>query len=91
MKKTGQIFLLSGSLVLAPSLAFADRAPTSDELTKIESVLKSAGFTAWDEIELEDSGKDSGKWEVDDAVGADGKKYDLKLDQSFNIIEKKLD
>lgn len=87
MKKTGQIFLLSGSLVLAPSLAFADRAPTSDELTKIESVLKSAGFTAWDEIELEDSGK----WEVDDAVGADGKKYDLKLDQSFNIIEKKLD
>ena len=87
MKKNAQIFLLAGSFVLAPSLAFADRAPTKEELTKIESVLKGAGFTAWDEIELEDSGK----LEVDDAVGADGKKYDLKLDQSFTIIERKLD
>ena len=87
MIKITKISLLLGSLVLAPSLAFADRAPTPEELTKIQSVLKDAGFTAWDQIELEDSGK----WEVDDAVAADGKKYDLKLDQSFNIIEKKLD
>jgi hypothetical protein len=64
--------------------AVADRAPTPDERAKIEAVLKVSGFTSWEEIEFDD-----GYWEVDDARGADGVEYDLKLDpKSFEIVRK---
>lgn len=52
-----------------------DRAPTPEERTKIEAALQAEGFTSWGEIELDD-GKE---WEIDDAIAADGTRYDLKL------------
>jgi len=58
-----------------------DRAPTAEERTAIEQVLSSAGYTAWEEIELDD-----GLWEVDDAIGADGREVDLKLDPATLAI-----
>jgi hypothetical protein len=73
--------------VAVASPALADRPPTPEERAKIESVLRAAGFERWEEIEFDD-----GVWEVDDAIGADGREYDLKLDpRTFAIIEKKLD
>ena len=56
--------------------ALADRDPTPEERARIEAALRAEGFTRWDDIELEDDGS---VWEVDDAVGADGREYDLKL------------
>lgn len=58
------------------SPAMADRAPTPDERSEIEAKLRAEGFTTWEGIELEDDGS---VWEVDDAVGADGREYDLEL------------
>lgn len=58
------------------SPALADRAPTEEERTDIEAKLRAEGFTRWESIELED---DESVWEVDDAVGADGREYDLDL------------
>ena len=64
-----------------------DRQPTTEERTVIESVLKQEGFASWKEIELDD-----GKWEIDDAVHNDGRKYDLELDRtSLRIVSRDKD
>jgi hypothetical protein len=64
------------ALVLAaPSPARSDdRPPTPEERAAIEQVLGAQGYSAWEEIELDDD-----VWEVDDAVHSDGRKYDLTL------------
>ncbi|MDB5513083.1 PepSY domain-containing protein [Methylobacterium sp.] len=65
--------------------AFADRAPTPEEKTKIEAVLKQEGFTKWKKIEVEDD-----EIEVDDAIDASGKQFDLELDpKTFAIVKRK--
>ncbi len=87
IKQNVQFILALACIFLAPSVALADRSPTNEERTKIDNVLRAEGFTSWQKIELEDNGK----WEVDDAIGADGRQYDIKLDQQFRIIERKLD
>jgi hypothetical protein len=76
---------LSATVLLAPvTPALADRDPTAEERTRIEAVLREEGFTAWEDIELEDEGH----WEVDDAVGSDGREYDLHLDAGLDIIRR---
>jgi hypothetical protein len=71
----------------AASPSLADRAPTADERAKIEQMLRSEGFTSWDEIELDDDG-----WEVDDAKGSNGREYELKLDRdTLRIIKRDAD
>jgi hypothetical protein len=67
--------------------AAADRAPTAEERTKIEAILKADGFMSWEEIEGNDKG-----WEVDDARHSDGTKYDLKLEaETFAILSRNKD
>jgi membrane protein implicated in regulation of membrane protease activity len=78
------VFLSSAAAVASVAPALADRDPTSEERTRIEAVLRDEGFTAWEDIELEDEGH----WEIDDAVGADGREYDLHLDTNLNIIRR---
>jgi hypothetical protein len=71
----------------AASPSLADRAPTAHERAKIEQMLRSEGFTSWDEIELDDDG-----WEVDDAKGSNGREYELKLDRdTLRIIKRDAD
>lgn len=79
--------------VLALSAAFPvvaladDRSPNAQERTAIEAALKTAGYSGWKEIELDD-----GKWEVDNAKAADGKVYDLKLASgSYEVVSRKID
>ncbi|WP_088348293.1 MULTISPECIES: PepSY domain-containing protein [Rhodomicrobium] len=74
------------ALILAspPAASAADRAPTPEERTAIENALKGQGFTAWRGIEFDD-----GKWEVDGAVHADGKEYQVDLAPSTYAIVKK--
>jgi hypothetical protein len=69
------------------TIAHADRAPTAEERAKIEQALRGQGFTQWKKIEFDDARV----WEVDDAIAADGKRYDLKLDQSLAIIKREAD
>ena len=68
-------------LVLAASMlsseqALADRAPTPQERSRIETTLRNEGFTRWGKIELDD---ESDAWEIDDAHAPDGHRYDLRL------------
>ena len=83
LKVTGLAALAFG-LALTGS-AQADRAPTPEEQTKIEAVLKQEGFTKWKKIEVEDD-----EIEVDDAIDANGKQFDLELDpKTFAIVKRK--
>ena len=87
MTQTRLLTLVASVLLASVSSGMAqDRAPTSQERVQIEQVLRAEGFTRWDEIEL-----DNGIWEVDDAIGPDKREYDLKLNQQFQIIERKSD
>ncbi len=69
------LFLGASIGAFAATSAIADdRPPTPSERAAIEAFLRAQGYTRWDAIELDD-----GKWEVDDAIGPDGREYDLKL------------
>ena len=65
--------------------AHADQKLPPDQQAKVEAMLKQEGFTKWKEIELDD-----GMIEVDDAIDASGKKFDLKLDpKTLAIVKRK--
>jgi hypothetical protein len=85
---TRKFTVLSLALSLAAiAPALADRAPTPEELARIEAALRAEGYTRWEEIEVED-----GAWEVDEAVAADGKSYDVKLDmRSYALLSREDD
>jgi hypothetical protein len=72
----------------AAGLAMADgRAPTAEETTAVSAALTKAGFSKWGKIEFDD-----GKWEIDNAVGTDGKMYDVDLSATdFSVIKKEID
>jgi hypothetical protein len=79
--------LAAAALLASAAPAFADRPPTAEERTALEAALTNLGFTSWGDIEFEDDGV----WEIDDAIGADGQKYDLILTPDFQILEQKRD
>ncbi|WP_407524988.1 PepSY domain-containing protein [Methylobacterium oryzisoli] len=62
--------------------ALADQPLPADQLAKVEALLRQEGFSKWKEIELDD-----GMIEVDDAVDANGKQFDLKLDPTTLAIK----
>jgi hypothetical protein len=69
-------------LLLAAGPAHADdRPPSPAERAAIEQALRGHGFVRWDDIELDDE-----LWEVDDAVGTDGRDFDVKLDPATLAI-----
>ncbi|MBR2119770.1 MAG: PepSY domain-containing protein [Afipia sp.] len=75
------------SIAVTPSLA--DRKPTLEERSRIETKLRELGYTSWDEIEFDE---ERNAWEVDDARMADGRDYDLKLNpQTLDVISRKLE
>lgn len=74
-------------LALSAGYAMADRMPTPDERTAVENALKSAGYTSWGKIEMDD-----GHWDVDAAIGPDGKPYDVDLAPGdLKIIKAEID
>jgi len=84
-----RLLVLSAAFALLASPALADRAPNAEERAAIEAKLKAEGFTRWESIELED---DESVWEVDDAIGADGREYDLELRvDTLEIVDRDAD
>jgi len=76
-----------GALTVPLAAQADDRAPTPEERTAVEAVLKNLGFSTWTSIEMDD-----GRWEIDDATHADGKRYDVELDpKTLAVIKQKLD
>lgn len=89
MRCNAIVSALVGAAVLAgafPSNAKADRNPPAQEWAEVVAALRDAGFVSWSEIEFDD-----GRWEVDEARAADGKRYELKLDRSYKITEREPD
>jgi len=74
--------MLTAALAAVPLTgALADRPPTPEERQIIADVLREEGFTGWGKIEFDD-----GEWEVDNAIGPDGRKHDLTLNADFVIV-----
>jgi hypothetical protein len=62
--------------VLAPGQVLADRPPSPQERSRIETMLRNEGFIRWGKIEFDD---EEDIWEVDNAHASDGHRYDLRL------------
>ena len=62
--------------MLLPGEVLADRGPSPEERSRIETLLRNEGFTRWGKIELDD---EEDVWEIDDAHASDGHRYDLRL------------
>lgn len=71
------------AVVLGTSFAIADEKPSAEEAAKIKEVLSAMGYTGG---EYEKESEASGVYEIDDAKGASGKQYDIKLDKDFNLL-----
>lgn len=79
---TGATFAATSSIA-----AGADRRADADEHAAIGAVLHQAGYTKWSNIELDD-----GKWEVENAVRADGKVFDVDLAVAdLRILKEEID
>ena len=75
------------SLAVAVLPALADRQVTEDERAKLSAAIQAEGCSGG-KFELDE---DDQQFEVDDAVCADGKKYDLKFDRQMRLKRKNLD
>jgi len=75
------------SLAVAILPALADRQVTEDERAKLSAAIQAEGCSGG-KFELDE---DDQQFEVDDAVCADGKKYDLKFDRQMRLKRKNLD
>ena len=74
-------------LAVAILPALADRQVTEDERAKLSAAIQAEGCSGG-KFELDE---DDQQFEVDDAVCADGKKYDLKFDRQMRLKRKNLD
>ncbi|MEP9347616.1 PepSY domain-containing protein [Xanthobacter sp. KR7-225] len=74
--------VLAFALVAAGAARAQDRPVTDDERAKVTAAL-SAHACQPGSIEMDD-----GLFEVDDAVCADGKRYDFKFKADMTLIEK---
>jgi len=82
-------FLVAIPFLLAavmPATA-ADRPLTEGERAKVMEAVQAQGCTGG-KMEYDE---DDRQFEVDDAVCADGKKYDLKFNAEFQFVRKNLD
>jgi hypothetical protein len=81
--------LITSMAILAVSAlpALADRQVTEDERTKLVAAVQAEGCSGG-KYEMDE---DDQQFEVDDAVCADGKKYDLKFDMQMRLKRKNLD
>ena len=71
----------------AASASSDKAAPTAAQKAAIEASLKDGGFSTWQTVTTDGTG-----WKVDNATGADGKVYDLKLDKtSYAILARQPD
>lgn len=81
--------LIASLVIVAVSAlpALADRQVTEDERAKLSAAVQAEGCTGG-KFEMDE---DDQQFEVDDAVCADGKKYDIKFDMQMRLKRKNLD
>ena len=79
-------FVTTVSVFLSAGAALADDRPLTDQEKASLTQAVTAQGCSGGEMKVDD-----GKFEVDDATCADGKKYDLVFDQDFKLVEKEED
>ena len=84
---TGALVTLVTLVAAAAAAAAGDRAVTADERVKLTAAVAAQGCSGG-KMEFD---TDDNHYEVDDATCSDGRRYDLKFDTSFNLIEKELE
>ncbi|MFG0286117.1 MAG: PepSY domain-containing protein [Phycisphaerales bacterium JB039] len=82
------LFLALGAVLLVqPAQADDDRPVTSEERAAIEQVLAAEGCEGGRyEFDIDDN-----EYEVEDAICADGQRYDFELDTLFQITDRDRD
>ncbi len=85
IKQIRPSLVLAAAGMLVPGQVLADRLPSPEERSSIETLLRDAGFQQWGKIELNE---DDDFWDVEDAYASNGSKYDLKLSLETLIIIK---
>jgi hypothetical protein len=77
---------LTCAAIIAAAIAVAAHADDEagpEDRARIAEALRAVGYQSFEEVEFDD-----GVWEVDDAIGSDGRGYDLELDPAtLEIIE----
>lgn len=84
------VMLASAILFLATGAALSDRPVTDAERARLVEAVAAEGCSGG-KMEFDTSSSQGAKFEVDDAICADGKKYDLDFDQAFKLLKKKLE
>jgi hypothetical protein len=74
--KQSVLGLVLAAATLLPGQVLADRPPSPQERSRIETMLRNEGFTRWGKIEFDDEEE---VWEVGNAHASDGHRYDLRL------------
>jgi hypothetical protein len=82
-----RLIISIGILAVSALPALADRPVTEDERARLSAAVQAEGCSGG-KFELDE---DDQQFEVDDAVCADGKKYDLKFDRQMRLKRKNLD
>ena len=82
-----RLIISIGILAISTLPALADRQVTEDERAKLVAAVEAEGCSGGKFV-FDD---DDQQFEVDDAVCADGKKYDLKFDPQMKLKRKNLD
>ena len=81
-------FIVSTAVLFLTVLpALADRQVTEEERAKLVAAAQAEGCSGG-KLEMDE---DDQQFEIDDAVCADGKKYDLKFDIQMKLKRKNLD
>lgn len=81
-----QLWMATAVLLFAGGAALADdRALNADESTKLAAAVTAEGCSGG-VMQF-----DYGRYEVDDAQCADGRRYDLDFDRAFKLISKEVD
>ena len=82
-----RLIVSTAVLFLTVLPALADRQVTEEERAKLVAAVQAEGCSGG-KLEMDE---DDQQFEVDDAVCADGKKYDLKFDMQMKLKRKNLD
>ena len=82
-----RLIISIGILAISTLPALADRQVTEDERAKLVAAVQVEGCSGG-KFEFDE---DDQQFEVDDALCADGKKYDLKFDPQMKLKRKNLD
>ena len=80
-----RVSIVAASLIALGSVALAGRPVTDGERAKLVAAIAAQGCSGgkmmWDDTHFE----------VDEAVCSDGRRYDLKFDAAFKLVDKRLE